>query len=815
MPTAFRKGFLPGVHFGLCLAFWAGVVSPASAQPNDRIREPLPLDVAASLNSHNGRSPIDLSSDGEWVAHTYGTDATVPRDTYRYSATGTPFGEGDAHMQAVLTHTRTGEVIRLGHPRNASWAAAWSPDGQRVAFYSDEGNEAGLWIWDRATRSSKRIAGLIVRPFFGFEVPRWASDSQRLLCKVLPAGMTVAQANAFETDPGAFTTRFKKVGPNEASVFVLRADAQKKDAKQKAVVADKPEGDLSWAVADLALVDVRTGSATRLVERTAVRYYGFSPDNSRVVVSLLKGWAPNTQQPIYDLGVVEIAGRAMRRLAENVRLGYGLEWSWSPDGTRVAYLMSGQKTAGRIVVVTVADGQARTLEGRDLANFDPGEGEYAPLWDPDGEHLYAVGDGKLWRVNAASGDGRAFDVPDGWQIRSIVADSGQARPWGIDRGNVWVIAQHPAAQKHGIHSFDLATGRSHLALEEEKHYSRFFNSDASDGTHEIVFVSTDQQRLADIWILNSNDGKARQATHLNATVERYALGTAKIVEWRSMDGVPLRGALLLPPGYTPGRRLPMMVFVYGGANGSDSLNRFGFWGTMATHNMHILATRGYAVLFPDAPLGPGTPMADLFKTVIPGVNAAIEQGYADPDRLAIAGQSYGSYSTLAIITQTKRFKAAIITAAVLHPDLFSAYLEMGRDGTGSSIGYYERGQGNMGGSIWEYRDRYFNNSPIFLFDRIETPLLIGQGEKDGRLLASDAMFVALQRLGKRVEYRIYEGEGHVLTQKPNVLDFWKRRLDFLAEQLDYVADENGAVIFEGDRAKARQTTKPTTTESRR
>jgi len=188
---------------------------------------------------------------------------------------------------------------------------------------------------------------------------------------------------------------------------------------------------------------------------------------------------------------------------------------------------------------------------------------------------------------------------------------------------------------------------------------------------------------------------------------------------------------------------------------------------------------------------------------MPGVNATIEQGYADPDRLAIMGQSYGSYCTLSIIAQTTRFKAAIITAAVLNPDLFADYLPMSPEGAGSSTGYYEHGQGNMGGTPWQYPERYRENSPLFLFDQVETPLLIGQGEKDGRLIASDTTFVALQRLGKEVEYRIYEGEGHVITQKPNVLDFWKRRLDFLAEHLDLTLDDSGAVVLEGDRAKSR------------
>jgi dipeptidyl aminopeptidase/acylaminoacyl peptidase len=126
----------------------------------------------------------------------------------------------------------------------------------------------------------------------------------------------------------------------------------------------------------------------------------------------------------------------------------------------------------------------------------------------------------------------------------------------------------------------------------------------------------------------------------------------------------------------------------------------------------------------------------------------------------------------------------VITACVIHPDLPAAFTEMTPTGDVAWAGYFEHGQGGMSGTPWQYPDRYRENSPLLHFDRIETPLLIGQGEKDGRLVASDAVFVALKRLGKPVEYRIYENEGHVMTGKANVVDFWNRRLEFLERYLN-------------------------------
>lgn len=772
---------------------------PVFAQASRTAREPLPLEVAASLHTHNARSSFDLSPDGQWVAHTVELDETIARDSHRYTATGFPLAEGDSRMQATLTNTRNGEVIHLGGAGSASWAAVWSPDGKRVAFYSDEGGETGIWVWEKATGKAERFPGVIARPFFGFEVVWWTGDSQRLLCKVLPAGMTIKQANALGGDSEG-THRFPAVTPGQPSVFVLRA-------RKETTVETKPktEGDVRWAVADLAILDLRTRTIARIAERTQPRFYAFSPDEKCVAYTVLKGWEANSQQPSFDLVVYDLARGTTRTLAKNIRLGYGMEWSWSPDSRYLACIASGQVTEGEIVVVSVTDGSAKTLKDKGVPSFAPGEGERPPLWDASGEHLYALGDGDLWRVDAASGRGTKVGSISGWEMRAIVTRPELPTIWSNDRGRTaWVTARERAGQKAGILRVDLVTGKTQVALEESKRYYGVFNLDASDVTGEIVFVAKDQQQVGDVWVLNTGDNRARQVSHINASLDRYELGTPRIIEWHSLDGQPLKGALLLPPGYRTGQRVPLVVWVYGGeTNAASYFNSFGFWGDMAALNMHVLATRGYAVFYPDAPLRTGRTMTDLMRTVMPGVNAVIEQGYADPDRLAIMGQSYGSYCTLSIIAQTTRFKAAIITAAVLNPDLFADYLPMSPEGAGASTGYYEHGQGNMGGTPWQYPDRYRENSPLFLFDRVETPLLIGQGEKDGRLIASDTTFVALQRLGKEVEYRIYEGEGHVITQKPNVLDFWKRRLDFFAEHLNLTLDEKGGVVFEGDRAKSR------------
>ncbi|NOT07980.1 MAG: S9 family peptidase [Gemmatimonadales bacterium] len=784
---------------GLVGAFPENLFAQASAPS----REPLPLDVALALRGHNSRSPINFSPNGEWIAHTVQSAENVPRDStaFSYSPTGFPFAEGDARMEATLTNVRTGEAILLGGSRSASWAPVWSPDGNRVAFYSDEGGEAGLWIWERATRTATRFPGVIVRPYLGFEGVRWSVDGRRLIVKILPAGMTIAEANAKDGARRSATRRFPQVAPGQPSVIVRRFDPAQAPAASAAPTPGAAApliAETDWLAVDLAIMDVRTKQVTRVVERAAVRWYAWSPDERFLAYTVLKGREANSQQPNFDLNVFELATGAPRTLSTNIRLGYGIEWSWSPDGRTIGYIASGQLASGEMVLVSLSDGSARRLRGNGMPSFDPDDGEFAPLWSADGTQLFAIGNGALWRIDARSGQGSALGATPDWQFRAVVTPFGRPTIWSGDGGRTaWVTARRSVGSGAGLLAVDLTTGRSRAALREAKSYSSIFSLTASETTGELAIVSTDQQRLDDIWVFDTRHDRVRQATRNNPALERYELGTARLIAWTGIDGQPLRGTLLLPPGYVKGRRVPLVVSVYGGAQGSAYVNSFGGRGGVnPMFNMHVLATRGYAVLYPDAPLREGRSMSDLLPAVMGGVDAAIDSGYADPNRLAVTGQSFGSLNTLALITQTARFKAAIITGVVLHPDLFADYL--------NNTGYYEHGQGNMGGSIWDRRERYFDNSPLFLFDRIQTPLLIGQGDRDGNLVPPNAVFAALERLGKPVEFRLYESESHVISQKPNVRDFWLRRLEFLAKHLNVALDSLGGVLFDAERAKTPQ-----------
>jgi len=167
-------------------------------------------------------------------------------------------------------------------------------------------------------------------------------------------------------------------------------------------------------------------------------------------------------------------------------------------------------------------------------------------------------------------------------------------------------------------------------------------------------------------------------------------------------------------------------------------------------------------------------------------------GIADPDRLGVMGASYGGYSTLALIVQTTRFKAAVMDVGF--GNLTSNYGVMLKSGMPFHIGWAEEGQGRMGGPPWQFPERYVQNSPAFFLNKIETPLLISQGGMDVSPFQADEIFVGLRRLGKKVVYVRYENEGHGVEHPSNRIDQWNRILEWFESHLHPAAQRQSSSV---------------------
>jgi len=296
---------------------------------------------------------------------------------------------------------------------------------------------------------------------------------------------------------------------------------------------------------------------------------------------------------------------------------------------------------------------------------------------------------------------------------------------------------------------------------------------SSDG-RRLVYASQSAADPEELWTMNATVDDRRKVTNVHAVFDRYVMGKGQVIEWKTLDGEQAYGAVLLPAGYQQGKRYPLIVYQYPFGRWSEWANFFGFNPFASpVENWQLLATRGYAVLIPDVHARPETYMQDIAKQVLPGVDKMIELGIADPERLGVTGQSDGGYGTLSLIVQTQRFKAALARSGT--GNLISQYTYMTDNGNSA---YTAEMLIRTGGSLWEKRDRFIENSPIFYLNRVNTPVLLVHGAADTQVpsTSSDEVFVALRFLGKEVEYAKYAGESHGVAEwsYSNQIDYLNR-----------------------------------------
>ncbi|MDA3821090.1 MAG: prolyl oligopeptidase family serine peptidase, partial [Bacteroidales bacterium] len=275
--------------------------------------------------------------------------------------------------------------------------------------------------------------------------------------------------------------------------------------------------------------------------------------------------------------------------------------------------------------------------------------------------------------------------------------------------------------------------------------------------------------------------KPLKLTDINPQVKDFAWGNVELVEWTSIDGKALQGILIKPGNYVEGKKYPVLVYYY--RFFTDRMYDFPHVAVNHRPCYPYYARNDYAIFLPDNRFDIGTPGYSATKCLVPGVQKIIDMGIADPDAIALHGHSWSGYQTAFVITQTDLFACAIAGAPV--SNMTSAYSGI-RWGTGLARQFqYEKSQSRIGGSLWEARDKYIENSPVFFADRINTPLLIEFGDIDDAVpwYQGIELYLAMRRLDKDCIFLQYRGEPHHLKIYANKLDYTIKFKDYLDHYL--------------------------------
>ncbi len=258
--------------------------------------------------------------------------------------------------------------------------------------------------------------------------------------------------------------------------------------------------------------------------------------------------------------------------------------------------------------------------------------------------------------------------------------------------------------------------------------------------------------------------------------------SGELIKWKMFDGKESEGLLFKPENFDPTKKYPVILYFYE-KDADDLYNYRAPAPSASTINIPYFVSNGYLVFDPNIYYKNGNPGESAYNSVVSAAKLLSKLPFVDSTKMAIQGQSWGGYQVAYLVTRTKMFAAAGAGAPVAN--MTSAYGGI-RWGSGISRQFqYEHSQTRIGATLWQRRDLYIKNSPLFSADKIVTPLLIMHNDKDGAVpwYQGIEFFTALRRLDKKVWLLQYNEEDHNLVERRNRKDLSIRLSQFFDHYL--------------------------------
>ena len=623
---------------------------------------------------------------------------------------------------------------------------AISPDGKRAVVvvsrinWNEDRNERALEIVDLATHAHRALT--FDRK--GLAAPSWSPDGTRL----------------------AFIATTGTGDQAKSQVFVMPMDGGDPRPLTKA-----PEGveQFAWRPDGAAIVYAATDA---LPKRTGAERFrdGFVVGNTPITTR-------KPPRPVH-LFTIDSGGEAKAKQLtfgeQSVTTGEAQSTlSWSPDGRTIAFLLApnavlNDADRAHVELVDVANGKLSRPTTHDGYETDP-------RFSPDGKHLaygHSAGDNQItlteaWVTKPDGGNGTPLSHPFDRAVHAVtwLPDS-SAILFTAHDGTSTVLMRAPLAGGAPVR-VDLGDLNIASALD---------GTIARDGG--MVFVATSTAMPAELYYRPAN-GMPVKVTDYNAAIAALELGASETIAFPTSLGVKGDAVLTLPPGYTAGRKYPLVVHIHGGPT-SASVRQF-------SRQVQVMAARGWLVLEPnyrgsdnlglayqrgvqyDPEEGPG-------KDIMAAVDAARARGIVDDRRIVVGGWSYGGIMTAWMISKYHIWRAAVSGASV--NDWATDYGTADDPDADKALFH---GSPFVGNNAGEYR----RASAITYAREVTTPVLIVSDVGDNRdpFATSSMYYRALRDNGKDATFFAYPIDGHFPNDPVRTLDLFGRWIDFFARRL--------------------------------
>ena len=769
-----------------------------------------PLAFESVFDKSEISTPAMISPDGERFS------VEVVRTPSNYDV-GTVANLSRSYMPSGKPHTALGSRVFVGSTIAAnpipvlndadSWRPSWSPDGSKLAFYSDKEGKTNLWVYDVGTAQSRLVSDAVIkaRPlsWLGSHA-RWSPDGNSVFVPVKPDG---------QRPPSLVDQEVDAVESNQdgAKVFLFGKDQQAENAARDDSASALSAHYLWINNADLVEINLQSGDERVIVPfsenpRPSVLRLSRSGEWLSYLSVFYRDERIEGYDPQFDLSVLPTNDRETRKprlLSEKLPAFtpyYTNSYRWHPAEDRIVYFREGLLWTREFGSKRI--GREKQL-GKSLGIF----AHRLLLFTRNGDSILVGAAAKNHPTNGLGSlsvegiasfylislDGKTtkqikFDQ-EKWEIVEFVS---------VDDEILW----QPETRFVTIHARDRETSVNvilRIGLDDQSEQELFrwsgnlslLNGDAQHT--KAVALLEDVDTPPDLFAFDETFHGKTRITTINPQFSNVTVGEKFVlrVSVPRYDGgiQKVNVGVLMPPGAKRGDNVPAIVVFYPGIDFSATeLKKF--MGGAFPVPWGLYTSRGYAVVFAHVISGPGGEAGDVLKditdSILPQVYALANAGYIDVTRLALTGNSFGGYSAAGVASRTNLFRAVIPQNAPF--DISGANYGAFRD-MSSSATYWqtwlERSQPRIGGHPWTDLRRVIDNSPYYQADKIVTPMLILVGSEDYFEQDAQMMYTALKRLEREVELAIYQGSGHALSgwADANAIDGAKRILSFIEEHV--------------------------------
>lgn len=598
-----------------------------------------------------------------------------------------------------------GTPVRLTNEGLTNTRPRWTPDCKRLLFVSDRKDGSQVWSMNVDGSDQKQITDLPT----GAEGQTLSPDGKLLLftSEVYPQ---CAPADAKPGVPFDRTCNKDNLDRDAAAKMKARVYSSLLYRHWTQYAGARRQHLILQSLATGQVTDVTPGAlAVPPFSTGGPEAYVFSPDSTQII------YVANTESDLSastnsDLYSVSITGGQAHRVTSNPAADEGP--LYSPDGKYLAYRT--QTRAGyesdqwRLSILELATGKLTNL----TESLDRWVDSYA--WSHDGQRIF-------------------FTVLDhGTTPLMLTAPTG---------GAIRTVAQGPTT-----------IGSVQFSRDDKT----------------MIFAEQSASHPTEIKRAYSKGGAAVPLTHLNdALLDGYDLTPAEKLLVNAGDGNKVDSYLVKPPGFNPAGKYPVLFAIHGGPEGE--------WGESWTYrwNAQVFAAAGYLVVLPNprGSVGYGQAYTDgvngdwggcPYEDIMAVVDHVSTLPYADKDRFAAAGGSYGGYMIDWMLGHTDRFRAFVSHAGIFDLSSFAS--------TTDELWFPKW---EFQGFPWENTELYAKWSPSSYVKSFKTPTLVTHGELDYRVPIGQGqqLFTALQQMKVPSKLVQFPDEGHWI-QKPQNSVFW-------------------------------------------